>query len=96
MTAGGGVDVLAILDREIRDSIENNQFTSGSKWAAELRAARAAIAELIAAAKRANGDHHAPYDCYATGPLTGDPIQDLVACPGCQLASALAALENQP
>ena len=28
-------------------------------------------------------EHDVPYSCYATGPLTGDPIQDLVVCPGC-------------
>lgn len=50
----------------------------------------AAVAELIEAAKRANGDHTAPHDCYATGPLTGDPIRDLVSCPGCELSAALA------
>lgn len=27
--------------------------------------------------------HFAPHDCFATGPKTGNPIQDLVACPGC-------------
>lgn len=33
--------------------------------------------------RRAVGDHWAPNDCYATGPLTGDPIRDLVECPAC-------------
>jgi hypothetical protein len=27
--------------------------------------------------------HTKPHDCFATGPRTGDPIQDLVVCPGC-------------
>jgi hypothetical protein len=27
--------------------------------------------------------HTKPHDCFATGPRTGDPIQDLVLCPGC-------------
>lgn len=27
--------------------------------------------------------HKIPHDCFATGPCTGDPIQDLVMCPGC-------------
>ena len=27
--------------------------------------------------------HVAPHDCFATGPKTGDSIQDLIACPGC-------------
>ena len=54
---------------------------------------REANARLIAAApellnalhegRRAIGDHHAPNDCYATGPMTGDEIRDLVQCPAC-------------
>lgn len=47
-------------------------------------------AELLEAAVRVNGDHAAPHDCYATGPLTGNPIADLVACPGCALANAIS------
>lgn len=27
--------------------------------------------------------HVRPHDCFATGPRTGDPIQDYIACPGC-------------
>jgi hypothetical protein len=44
------------------------------------------IAELEAVlveARRAIGDHHAPSDCYATGPLTGDSYRDLAQCPAC-------------
>lgn len=46
----------------------------------------AAAPEMLAAlheGRRAIGDHYAPNDCYATGPLTGDPIRDLVQCPAC-------------
>lgn len=42
--------------------------------------------DLVTALKemrRAIGDHNAPLDCYATGPLTGDPIRDLIQCPAC-------------
>ena len=39
--------------------------------------------ELLREARRAIGDHNAPNDCYATGPLTGDPFRDLVQCPAC-------------
>jgi hypothetical protein len=53
------------------------------------RARDAEVAALVAAAKRANGDHSAPHDCYATGPLTGDDYLDLVSCPGCELIAAL-------
>lgn len=30
--------------------------------------------------------HVAPHDCFATGPRTGDPIEDLIVCPGCWAA----------
>lgn len=29
------------------------------------------------------GDHSAPNDCYATGPMTGNALYDLVRCPAC-------------
>lgn len=41
------------------------------------------LEKFMAAARRAIGDHHAPNDCYATGPLTGDAFLDLVQCPAC-------------
>jgi len=40
--------------------------------------------------RRAIGDHFAPGYCYATGPMTGDAIRDLVECPAC---SAIAMYE---
>ena len=49
--------------------------------AAERRAGE--LEKLMAAARRAIGDHHAPNDCYATGPLTGYEFLDLVQCPAC-------------
>ena len=42
--------------------------------------------DLLAAleeGRRAIGEHSAPYDCYATGPITGDAFRDLVQCPAC-------------
>lgn len=56
----------------------------------------AAVAELVEAATRANGGHTAPHDCYATGPLTGNPVRDLVECPGCVLAQVLARFGSAP
>jgi len=50
-----------------------------------------AMGELVEALKegrRAIGDHFAPHDCYATGPLTGDPYRDLVQCPACSFIAA--------
>lgn len=49
------------------------------------------IYRLMEAGERAIGVHFAPDDCYATGPLTGNPIADLVACPGCVLLNEIGA-----
>jgi hypothetical protein len=51
-----------------------------------VKAPDALTAQLLAAlqeGRRAVGDHWAPNDCYATGPLTGDGFRDLVECPAC-------------
>jgi hypothetical protein len=56
-------------------------------------------AELIEAldeGRRAIGDHWAPADCYATGPLSGDPIRDLVECPACKFIAMYDALAAAP
>ena len=56
-----------------------------------IKEMRAALAE----GRRAIGDHWAPSDCYATGPLTGDPIRDLIECPACSfIAKYDAALKR--
>ena len=57
----------------------------------EFKGLRARVAELetlLVIADRAIGDHNAPADCYATGPMTCDPIQDLVSCPACDYLNA--------
>jgi hypothetical protein len=43
------------------------------------------LEEALAAYQKAYtpDGHTKPHDCFATGPRTGDPIQDLVVCPGC-------------
>lgn len=66
--------------------------------AREREGMREALDELKIAAGRALGSHAAPYDCYATGPLTGDSYRDLVECPGCVLNAILnrAALQPSP
>ena len=58
---------------------------------AEALAACKTKDELIEKFSRAIGDHHAPNDCYATGPLTGNDFLDLVQCPAC---SAIASYEE--
>ena len=50
------------------------------------------LEKLMAAARRAIGDHHAPNDCYATGPLTGYEFLDLVQCPACAFLEQHEAL----
>ncbi len=49
--------------------------------------------DLAAALERAvkELDHDVPANCYATGPRTGDPIQDFISCPGC---AAIASAKN--
>jgi hypothetical protein len=60
---------------------------------AALRTSHAALVAAIEEGRRAIGDHNVPDDCYATGPMTGDPIRDLVQCPACSfLAMSAAAL----
>jgi hypothetical protein len=61
--------------------------------AAERRVAE--LEKLMAAARRAIGDHHAPNDCYATGPLTGDEFLDLVQCPACAFLDQYDALTKE-
>lgn len=39
--------------------------------------------------------HEVPSGCWVTGPNTGDPIQDLVSCPGCSAIELIdAAVAN--
>lgn len=60
--------------------IEENQVTAReSRLIHALNVARAAL------------EHDAPEDCWATGPLTGDPVQDLNVCPGCQAIKEIDA-----
>jgi hypothetical protein len=55
---------------------------------------RAALVEALEEGRRAIGTHHAPHDCYATGPMTGDEFRDLVECPACSfIAKHDAALK---
>ncbi len=52
---------------------------------ADLRLIAAApeLLEALKIGRRAIGEHNAPSDCYATGPLTGNHFADLVQCPAC-------------
>ncbi|MFP2897826.1 hypothetical protein [Corallococcus sp. 4LFB] len=37
-------------------------------------------------------NHAVPGGCWATGPNTGDPVEDLVTCPGCAALTGIEAL----
>lgn len=75
-------DVHAAVLREIQ---ERERADAAERRVAELEAG-------LASARRAIGDHHAPNDCYATGPLTGDEFLDLVQCPACAFLDQYATL----
>jgi len=63
---------------------EPDPVTAQSKANGTEAAKRIKVLETaLRAARRAIGDHTAPHDCYATGPLTGDPFLDLIECPAC-------------
>ncbi|WP_411953048.1 hypothetical protein [Aeromonas caviae] len=62
-----------------------------SKREVELASQRDELLAALEEARRAIGEHLAPNDCYATGPMTGDEFRDLVQCPAC---SAIAEYER--
>lgn len=67
---------------------------------ARLIAAAPELLEALYEGRRAIGDHHAPNDCYATGPMTGDEYRDLVQCPACSFIAmydaAIAKAKGEP
>jgi hypothetical protein len=76
-------------------------FESVGESDARLIAAAPDLLGALHEGRRAIGDHHAPNDCYATGPVTGDAFRDLVECPACAFiakydAAIAKALGEQP
>jgi hypothetical protein len=53
------------------------------------------LLERLHDGRRAIGEHTAPGDCYATGPLTGDLVRDLVECPACIFIKAYDQLVEE-
>lgn len=44
---------------------------------------------------KAGLEHDAPGDCWATGPLTGNPVEDLIMCPGCRALKIIKRAEKR-
>ncbi|MEF3068010.1 hypothetical protein [Pandoraea apista] len=65
---------------------------------ARLIAAAPELSDLVKEARKAMAEyledhpHSAPHDCYATGPVTGNAVHDLVRCPGCCAHDAFTSL----
>lgn len=99
----GRLPTLAAVER--KGSITVFNYPDATEAHARLIAAAPELLAVLHEGRRAIGDHSAPNDCYATGPLTGDAIRDLVQCPACSFIAAydavvakatLTALEKTP
>ena len=66
---------------------EVDTYVSSSNYA-KLETERDALREALERGRLAIGEHSAPEECYATGPLTGCAIQDLIVCPACAFIDA--------
>ncbi len=73
------------------DQDPHDEITMAASDFAILVDERKILIEALKEARRAIGDHYAPNDCYATGPLTGNEFRDLVQCPAC---SAIAMYDE--
>ena len=80
------------LSERVRDGYFTNEWTDGTRIVAEaaiadeiesLERKMGTLLEALKKGRKAIGDHYAPDDCYATGPLTGNAYRDLVQCPAC-------------
>ena len=77
------VDFARQLERELNAA--NDMFRKLNIHTLNLVDRIRRLEEAVAAYRTAYtpDGHVAPHDCFATGPKTGNPIEDLVACPGC-------------
>ena len=67
--------------KKMRDIYPNTIVKELNRMAKRIKRLEEAV-EAYRTAYTPDG-HVAPHDCFATGPKTGNPIEDLVACPGC-------------
>lgn len=84
------IKALRILEVDIRseDGVANACIAEAAERLLELKAQRDELLEALELGRTAIGEHIAPSDCYATGPLTGNYIEDLIVCPACRFISA--------
>ena len=96
---------------ESRTKWDAQQFAQGARFArsiyephvakleAEIALLRKLVsrqAECLTEFDRAIGEHSAPHDCYATGPMTGDSFSDLIQCPACSAREVYKSLPAAP
>jgi hypothetical protein len=91
----GDKEAAELLERftaymKVNDDIPSNALPETKRDEAQSQDAR----ELDALIRdiRAGLYHDAPSSCWSTGPLTGNPVEDYVVCPGCRGLKALDKL----
>lgn len=94
------LEALARREDKAAGGVQGPSFR-GSEWGADIIASHRqnahdirTVLAVLEEGRRAIGDHFAPNDCYATGPLTGDPIRDLVQCPACSFIAMYDAAKG--
>ena len=70
-----------------RIDVAEREAADARQKLANQRDVNAAMLAALHEGRRAIGEHFAPNDCYATGPVTGDAFRDLVQCPACSFIS---------
>lgn len=77
-----GASSIAVIGSDYRIAVVMGRHNKETQANAQLIAAAPELLEALEVAI-AQLNHDVPGSCYATGPLTGDPVQDLIVCPGC-------------
>lgn len=94
-TASAYVDadsIAEILEENDRRQSLLSEYESVKRERDEAQAEAKRLREALEEGRRAIGDHFAPNDCYATGPLTGNSIRDLIECPACSFIGKYEAV----